>query len=90
MIRVVLPFHLRSLARVEGEVKLEVDGPITQRSVLTATRGPLSDVPRCHSRPRHPATPTLLAVLRVRAGSLFTRRPMRRCPMQSHLEKNPC
>ncbi len=36
MIRVVLPFHLRSLARVEGEVKLEVDGPITQRSVLTA------------------------------------------------------
>jgi sulfur-carrier protein len=36
MIRVVLPFHLRSLAEVDGEVKLEVDGPATQRSVLTA------------------------------------------------------
>ena len=36
MIRVVLPAHLRSLARVEGEVKLEVEGQATQRSVLDA------------------------------------------------------
>ena len=36
MIRVVLPFHLRLMAKVEGEVQLEVAGPITQRSVLTA------------------------------------------------------
>jgi hypothetical protein len=36
MIRVVLPAHLRTLARVDGEVKLEVEGPITQRSVLDA------------------------------------------------------
>jgi len=36
MIRVVLPQHLRTLARVEGEVKLEVEGPVTQRSVLDA------------------------------------------------------
>ena len=36
MIRVVLPAHLRTLARVTGEVKLEVDGPVTQRSVLDA------------------------------------------------------
>jgi len=36
MIRVILPFHLRTLARVDGEVKLEVEGPITQRSVLDA------------------------------------------------------
>jgi sulfur-carrier protein len=36
MIRVVLPAHLRTLARVEGEVKLEVRGPATQRSVLDA------------------------------------------------------
>ena len=34
MIRVVLPGHLRSLAHVTGEVKLEVEGPVTQRSVL--------------------------------------------------------
>jgi len=34
MIRVVLPAHLRTLARVDGEVKLEVEGQATQRSVL--------------------------------------------------------
>ncbi len=36
MIRVVLPPHLRTLARVEGEVQLHLDGPVTQRSVLDA------------------------------------------------------
>ncbi|MBZ5646407.1 MAG: MoaD/ThiS family protein [Acidobacteriia bacterium] len=36
MIRVILPAHLRTLAKVEGEVKLEVAGQITQRSVLDA------------------------------------------------------
>ena len=36
MIRVALPLHLRTLARVDGEVRLEVQGPITQRSVLDA------------------------------------------------------
>jgi sulfur-carrier protein len=36
MIRVVLPTHLRTLARVGGEVTLEVEGPATQRSVLDA------------------------------------------------------
>jgi sulfur-carrier protein len=36
MIRVVLPAHLRTLARVNGEVKIDVEGPATQRSVLDA------------------------------------------------------
>jgi hypothetical protein len=36
MIRVLLPPHLRTLARVEGEVQLDVEGPATQRSVLDA------------------------------------------------------
>jgi len=36
MIRVILPAHLRTLARVGGEVELDVDGPVTQRSVLNA------------------------------------------------------
>ena len=36
MIRVTLPAHLRALARVHGEVRLGVDGPVTQRSVLDA------------------------------------------------------
>ena len=36
MIRVVLPAHLRKLAHVDGEVKLDVEGRVTQRSVLDA------------------------------------------------------
>jgi len=36
MIRVVLPHHLRTLANVRKEVELEVEGPVTQRSVLDA------------------------------------------------------
>jgi molybdopterin synthase sulfur carrier subunit len=36
MIRVVLPAHLRTLARVDGEVELHVEGQVTQRSVLDA------------------------------------------------------
>ena len=36
MIRVVLPAHLRNLARVGGELKVEVTGPATQASVLDA------------------------------------------------------
>ena len=36
MIRVVLPAHLRTLARVDGEVELQVADPVTQRSVLDA------------------------------------------------------
>jgi sulfur-carrier protein len=36
MIRVVLPAHLRTLARVDGEVALDVKGEVTQRSVLDA------------------------------------------------------
>ena len=36
MIRVVIPYHLRTLAQVEGEVTLEVAGPVSQGSVLDA------------------------------------------------------
>ena len=36
MIRVELPSHLRTLARITGEVQLEIEGPVTQRSVLDA------------------------------------------------------
>jgi len=43
MIRVTLPPHLRKLAQVDGEVKLDVDGKVTQGSVLDAleTRYPM-------------------------------------------------
>jgi molybdopterin synthase sulfur carrier subunit len=36
MIRVVLPAHLKILAKVVSEVELEINGPVTQRSVLDA------------------------------------------------------
>ena len=36
MVQIVLPYHLRRLVEVDGEVTLEVDGPPTQRTVLDA------------------------------------------------------
>jgi len=36
MIRVYLPAHLRTLARVSGEAEVEVDGPVTPRAILDA------------------------------------------------------
>jgi hypothetical protein len=58
MIRVVLPAHLRTLARVDGEVTIDVSGQITQRSVLDALesnypvlRGTIRDHVTQHRRP---------------------------------------
>jgi hypothetical protein len=57
MIRVVLPAHLRTLARVNGEVTVKVEGPVTQRSVLDALeaqypmlRGTIRDHGTCKRR----------------------------------------
>lgn len=57
MIRVVLPAHLRTLARVDGEVQLRIDGQVTQRSVLDALearypvlRGTIRDQQGCRRR----------------------------------------
>jgi molybdopterin synthase sulfur carrier subunit len=36
VIRVVIPGHLRTLAKISGEVHLDLDGPVTQRSILDA------------------------------------------------------
>ncbi|HKW31112.1 MAG TPA: MoaD/ThiS family protein [Verrucomicrobiae bacterium] len=58
MIRVVLPFHLRNLARVNGDVELEVAGPVTLGAVLDALearypvlRGTLRDHDTLKRRP---------------------------------------
>ena len=58
MIRVVLPFHLRNLARVEGEVELAVASPITVSAVLgeleakyPALRGTIRDHSTLKRRP---------------------------------------
>ncbi|HUE71557.1 MAG TPA: MoaD/ThiS family protein [Pirellulaceae bacterium] len=36
MVRVVIPFHLRTLAKITGDIELDIEGPVTQRSVLDA------------------------------------------------------
>src|SRR5438876_931301 len=36
MIRIILPYHLRTLAQVGAEVQIDVAGPVTQRSILDA------------------------------------------------------
>ncbi len=58
MIHVVLPAHLRTLAQLRGELKLEVAGPVTQRAVLDALearypmlRGTLRDHVTLRRRP---------------------------------------
>jgi molybdopterin converting factor small subunit len=58
MIRVGLPAHLRKLARVDREVQLDVEGEVTQRSVLDALearypmlRGTIRDQLTCQRRP---------------------------------------
>lgn len=58
MIRVVLPVHLRDVAQVEGEVRLDVGGPVTQRSLLDALearfpplRGTMRDAATGRRRP---------------------------------------
>jgi molybdopterin synthase sulfur carrier subunit len=58
MIRVVLPYHLRNLAHVSDEVRLEVESPVTLRSVLDALearypvlRGTLRDRATLRRRP---------------------------------------
>ncbi|HEX2028897.1 MAG TPA: MoaD/ThiS family protein [Nitriliruptorales bacterium] len=58
MIRVVLPYHLRTLTQVAGEVELHVDGRVTQRSVLDALearypqlRGTIRDHTTARRRP---------------------------------------
>jgi len=53
MIRVVLPAHLRTLAHVNGEVKLHVEGEATQRSVLDALE---ASYPMLHGTIRDHAT----------------------------------
>jgi hypothetical protein len=58
MIRVVLPAHLRTLARVDGEVTVDVEGQVTTRSVLDALesqypalRGTIRDYGTLRRRP---------------------------------------
>ena len=64
MIRVVLPFHLRNLARVDGEVELEVGARSRLRGARRA-RSTLSRVAGNDSRPRHTEAPSVRQIFRV-------------------------
>ena len=70
MIRVILPAHLRALARVNGEVSFEITGEITQRARARCPRVALPDAARNDSRSRHAAAPALRAILCLRDGPL--------------------
>ena len=50
-VRVVLPAHLRALAKVQGEVRVDVAGAVTQRSVLDALEARVPDAARHDPRP---------------------------------------
>ena len=58
MIRVILPAHLRTLARTGREVEVQIEGAVTQRAILDALettypmlRGTIRDVTTKHRRP---------------------------------------
>ena len=61
MIRVVLPHHLRNLAQIQGEVRLELDGTATQRRVLDALE---ASYPVLVGRIRDPVTQQRRAFVR--------------------------
>lgn len=62
MIRVILPWHLRNLAKIQGnEVSLHIDGPVTQRAVVNALE---ETYPMLRGTVRDPATQKRRAFLR--------------------------
>ena len=70
VIRVIIPQHLRTLAHVGSEVELELDGPVTLRSVLDALE---ARYPMLRGTIRDQVTrtaPAILAFLRLRGGSV--------------------
>jgi hypothetical protein len=66
MIRVAL----RTLARFDGEGELQVEGSVTQLSVLAALEARYPVLRETIPRSRHAATPIVLEALRLRAGSV--------------------
>jgi hypothetical protein len=70
MIRVVLPAHLRTLARVDSEVKLDVAEPATQRAVLDALEA-CYPMLRGTIRDHVPGSAADVAVLRLRGGPVL-------------------
>jgi len=65
VIRVVLPQHLRTVANVSGEVRLEIEGPATQNTVLTALE---ARYPQLRGTIRDPVTSRRRPFVRFFAG----------------------
>ena len=70
MIRVVLPYHLRTLARVGDEVHLRVDGPRHAGRRPRRARSAVPGAARHDPRPCHVSPPSVRALLRLRRGLL--------------------
>ena len=70
MIRVMLPQHLRTLAKADRMVELDVNGTPTQRSVLDALEAAYPTLRGDDSRSRDPTEAAAGALLRLRPGSL--------------------
>ncbi len=68
MIRVALPFHLRSLANVEREVNLQLGGTPTIAAVLDELKHSTLYAARNHSRPCHQAAPPVHSLLCLWTG----------------------
>ena len=67
MIRVVLPYHLRTLAQISGEVQLDVDGLARSARSSTLWR-PATRCSAARSATTSRTTPAVFAILRLRAG----------------------
>jgi hypothetical protein len=74
MIRVVLPYHLHNLANTKREVEIQVDGPVTQRSILDALE---AEYPMLRGTIRDHATKERRAFIRFFAcGEDFSLEPV--------------
>ena len=77
MIRVILPAHLRTLARADSEIEIDIVGPVTQRSILDALE---AGYPMLRGTIREYGTGRRREFLRVVRISRM-KNPMPNCPM---------
>ena len=87
MIRVILPPNLRTLAHVDGEVGLELNGTLTQRSLLDAVE---AKYPMLRGTMRDHVTQVRRPMVRfLRAAKIcLMNRPMRRCLTRLRMGQN--
>ena len=87
-IRVALPHHLRTLAKLGNEISLEIAGLAHAACGAGRSRAALPNALRHHPRPCDAGTPPVPSFLRLRAGSCRTIRPTPRCRRKSSPAKS--